>query len=219
MTLFDLSQEFRRLNGYKTDFDSEMLYLLNQGQARVSQDLRIPRRMDDLTGQTPLVLPTAAWPFGVLSVYDTVQQKQLPIFTLFEAQQLRPGWSEVQADYTDPLFCVVSSDPISGQVYINTSPAQTTARTYKVYYIQQPAPLALPTDVPFNGVSGMELAHYLIPLWAAGQVGNVNAKQEYLSELSLRRADFYEHNSPSPNAFMQTWMGIGTGFGKRMPPR
>lgn len=208
MTLFDLYEDFRRLMGYKNDLDSEMLSLINRAQDRVSQDLKIPRRMDSVSGATPLLLPSASWPDGLLGVYDTVQRKNLPLYMLGEATLHRPGWSEIGADVADPEYVVYGVDPAIGQIKLYIIPPQSVGRAYKVYYVERPSALSALSGVPFNGTVGLDEAHYLIPLWATWLAGRGESRQEYLYELQRLRPQFFEQTGLPSNPYLESWLGF-----------
>lgn len=171
MTRLELEQFVKELIGKEQVVDGafytpdELLRALNRAQQDVALDLRIPRRFFVVTTTTPFDLPEEARGGGLISVAVKDDGTTLPIYSVQEANQKHPGWTELPESFSSPQFIVYDPGNISSTVTV--VPKQTVERTYLIHYLIRPADLDTADSIPFNADKNLVDLHPLIAYKAA----------------------------------------------------
>ena len=171
MTRADLEQLVKELLG-KEQVDvnafytpDELLRAIQRAHLDTAYDLKVPRRLFEVSTPAPFSLPAEAWGAGLISITDAETSKQLRIYSVEEANQRFPGWQELEVDTSTPQFAIYDPGNVSTPVYI--VPPHTVERKYYLHYTIKPAELSSDTSVPFNSDPDLEPLHALIAYKAA----------------------------------------------------
>jgi len=207
MTLAEIARRLDRyLGGESTrEFYTAQTRLdaINDAQRQVADDLLIPKRFVNVVGAPPLSLPTEASGAGLISikVVENTGARPLPLYTVTEANQRFPQWSEEETGTQPARYVIYDPANLTAPIYV--VPPHTDTRTYRIEYRPRVNDFTLSdldtgTAVPFNGDVDFEGAHELIPLYAAAllwdmQKDDLGYKQytRYMNEYMVKAAEYY----------------------------
>lgn len=120
---------------------------LNRCMDRISTQLGVPERyVTDVSVTEPFMLPDEAWRKGLKYAEDVERQREIPIYTVREANMLYPRWEDAEELAWGIKFIVFDRANTSAPVYpVGFDPGDKL----RIIYHIQPAPMLQDEDEPF----------------------------------------------------------------------
>ena len=131
------------------DFNMIITSLLNSAQMRYGRRFLVPRGYYSASGVTgsTITLPKTPYKNGVLSVFDATNQRRIPVYTPYEADNKWPDRASASKGATQ----IVEWDNAQPTV-LTLWPQPSSANDYRIFYAYAPQPMATGDDEPWDGI-------------------------------------------------------------------